>query len=71
MGFLTDEEFELLDEATDEKLAKAMVYSEASPPPDLSELETDVYVPSQITQAGIETELVSPILLPDYTRKVR
>ncbi len=56
LGFLTDEEFEQLDEATDEKLARAMAYSEASPAPDLTELETDVYVPSQTTQADIEAE---------------
>ncbi len=56
IGLLTDEEFDQLDEATQEKLDQAMAYSEASPEPDLNELETDVYVPLKTTQADIEAE---------------
>jgi 2-oxoisovalerate dehydrogenase E1 component len=56
IGLLTEEEFEQMEEATQEKLDQAMAYSESSPSPDVSELETDVYAPLTTTQADIEAE---------------
>ena len=56
VGLLTDAEFEQLDAAVEDKLGKAMAYSEASPEPDPNELCTDVYAPSRFTQADVEAE---------------
>jgi 2-oxoisovalerate dehydrogenase E1 component len=56
VGMLTEAEFEELDEFVAKKLERAMAYSEASPEPSPSELETDVYAPSKFTQADIEAE---------------
>jgi pyruvate/2-oxoglutarate/acetoin dehydrogenase E1 component/TPP-dependent pyruvate/acetoin dehydrogenase alpha subunit len=56
VGLLTDAEFEQLDAAVEDKLGKAMAYSEASPEPDPGELCTDVYAPSKFTQADVEAE---------------
>jgi 2-oxoisovalerate dehydrogenase E1 component len=55
-GFLSEEEFEELNKAAKAKLKKAMEYSEASPPPDPSELEKDVYAPSIFTVKDVEAE---------------
>ena len=56
LGMLTEGEFETLEEAVKEKLARAMAYSEASPPPSPDELCTDVYAPSKWTPADVEAE---------------
>jgi len=56
MGWLDDSQYEQLDATVEEKLAAAMAYAEASPPPDPSELETDVYAPSKTTAADIAVE---------------
>ena len=56
VGMLDESEFEALDQATKEKLDKAMTYSEASPEPSLDEVYTDVYAPFNFTQADIEAE---------------
>jgi pyruvate/2-oxoglutarate/acetoin dehydrogenase E1 component/TPP-dependent pyruvate/acetoin dehydrogenase alpha subunit len=53
---LTDSEFEKLEEAVDQKLEKAMEYSNASAEPDPSELETDVFAPMKTTAADVEAE---------------
>jgi pyruvate/2-oxoglutarate/acetoin dehydrogenase E1 component/TPP-dependent pyruvate/acetoin dehydrogenase alpha subunit len=56
VGMLEESEFEALDQATKEKLDKAMIYSEASPEPSPDEVYTDVYAPFNFTQADIEAE---------------
>ena len=56
VGMLTDDEFDELNKQVKEKLKKAMAYSEASPSPNPSELETDVFAPSDITVKDIEAE---------------
>ena len=54
--FLTEKEFEELENAVEQKLDKAMDYSEASPEPDPNEVETDVYAPLKTTQADVVAE---------------
>ncbi len=56
VGMLGESEFEELDQATKEKLDRAMAYSEASPEPSPDEVYTDVYAPFNFTQADIEAE---------------
>jgi len=56
IGLLREPEFDQIDAAVQEKLDRAMAYSEASPEPDPKELETDVFAPSKFTAADIEAE---------------
>ncbi len=56
VGLLNDEDYDQLDAGVQDKLAAAMVYSEASPEPDASELETDVFAPSKFTAADVDAE---------------
>ena len=56
INWLTEEEFERLDEAVQRKLEKAMEFALNSPDPSPDELCTDVYAPSPWTQADIEAE---------------
>lgn len=56
INWLTEEEFERLDEAMQRKLEKAMEFATNSPDPSPDELCTDVYAPSPWTQADIEAE---------------
>ena len=56
VGMLSDEEMEAIDREVKSKLKEAMAFSENSPTPDPSELETDVYAPSIFTVKDIETE---------------
>jgi len=53
---LTEPEFEAMETAVDQKLEKAMAYSEASPEPKASEVDTDVYAPPKTTAADVEAE---------------
>ncbi|HVN52838.1 MAG TPA: pyruvate dehydrogenase complex E1 component subunit beta [Anaerolineaceae bacterium] len=53
---LTEEEFEQMEAAVDEKLEKAMEYSNASPEPRESEVDTDVFAPSKFTPADYEKD---------------
>jgi 2-oxoisovalerate dehydrogenase E1 component len=55
-GLLTEAEFEQLDAAVEEKLHKAMAYSEASAEPSPDELCTDVFAPAKTTPADVEAE---------------
>ncbi len=55
-GLLKDEEYEELDEFVSNKLDAAMAFAEASPAPDPSEVETDVYAPLKHTGADIAAE---------------
>lgn len=56
LGWLTEPEFEDMEQTVQNKLARAMEYAKASPEPDPSELTTDVYAPSKFTGADIEAE---------------
>ena len=56
VGMLTDEEMEAINDEVKSKLKKAMAFSENSPTPDPSELETDVYAPSIFTVKDVEDE---------------
>lgn len=56
VGMLREEEFEELNKDVKSKLKKAMAYSEASPPTDPAELETDVFAPSVFTIRDVEAE---------------
>ncbi|OQA47582.1 MAG: Acetoin:2,6-dichlorophenolindophenol oxidoreductase subunit alpha [Chloroflexi bacterium ADurb.Bin325] len=56
VGQLQEAEYEQLDEFVDNKLDAAMAYAEASPVPDPSEVETDVYAPLKHTAADIAAE---------------
>lgn len=53
---LTDEEFEQLEEFVDQKLDRAMQFSQASPEPETVEIDTDVFAPLKTTPADIEAE---------------
>ena len=56
VGMLSDEEMEAINDEVKSKLKKAMAFSENSPTPDPSELETDVYAPSIFTVKDVEDE---------------
>ena len=56
VGMLSDDEVQEMNKEVKEKLKTAMDFSDASPSPDPSELETDVYAPSVLTVKDIEAE---------------
>jgi pyruvate/2-oxoglutarate/acetoin dehydrogenase E1 component len=56
VGMLSDPEFETAEQAVQGKLDSAMQYSEASPEPDPSQLETDVFAPAKTTAQDVENE---------------
>jgi 2-oxoisovalerate dehydrogenase E1 component len=56
LNWLTDQEFEEIDETVQEKLERAMAFSQDCPEPDPEQLETDVFAPSKTTQVDIEAE---------------
>lgn len=56
LHLLDDPEFAQLEQSADTKLAQAMAFSDASPEPQPSELETDVYAPLRHTQADVAAE---------------
>ena len=56
LGWLNETEFDKLDEFVDEKLDKAMAFSEDSAEPDPDQLCTDVFAPSKTTDADVEAE---------------
>jgi pyruvate dehydrogenase E1 component alpha subunit len=58
VGLLNEDEFTQMDEVVKEKINIAMQYAENSPPPDPSELETDVYAPLHITVKDLEAEKI-------------
>jgi len=53
---LTNGEFEALETAVDEKLDKAMKFSNTSPAPKIEEVNTDVFAPAKFTSADYETD---------------
>ena len=52
----TDSEFEALETAVDEKMEKAMKFSNASPEPKAEEVNTDVFAPAKFTATDYETD---------------
>jgi len=56
IGFLDETELEQLEENVEQKLDRAMAYSEDSPQPDPSQLKTDVFAPPKTTSQDIEEE---------------
>ena len=70
--FLTEEEFEQMEEAVEKKIEIAMEYSNNSKEPDPKELETDVFAQSKFTQADIDAEkkLRENIRSGKYTREI-
>jgi pyruvate/2-oxoglutarate/acetoin dehydrogenase E1 component/TPP-dependent pyruvate/acetoin dehydrogenase alpha subunit len=56
VNWLSDEQYEALDEAVTAKLDAAMAYADASPEPDPSEALTDIYAPSKAGPAEIAAE---------------
>jgi pyruvate/2-oxoglutarate/acetoin dehydrogenase E1 component/TPP-dependent pyruvate/acetoin dehydrogenase alpha subunit len=53
---LDENEFEAMENAVDEKMGAAMEYSNASPEPLASEVDTDVFAPSKFTAADYEND---------------
>ena len=56
LNWLGEDEYETMDDTVSEKLDQAMAYSQASPEPDLNQLERDVFAPSKTTQADVTAE---------------
>lgn len=56
VGMLSESEFASLEGAVEVKLTGAMEYSEASPVPEPTELTTNVYAPSNISQGDYQLE---------------
>lgn len=56
VGMSKESEYESMDSKVKDKLDVAMKFSEASNPPDSSQLETDVYAPSYITIKDLDDE---------------
>ncbi len=56
IGMVKEEEVEALEEQVQDKLDTAMAYSTESPSPDPSELTTDVFAPSNVSEADILAE---------------
>ena len=53
---LTNSEFEALETAVDEKMEKAMKFSNASPAPKVEDVTTDVFAPVKFTATDYETD---------------
>jgi 2-oxoisovalerate dehydrogenase E1 component len=53
---LSEAEFDELEKAVEQKLERAMEYSNTSPEPKPEEVETDVYAPSHFTTADVIAE---------------
>ena len=56
LNMLSDDEYGELEQLAKTKLDLAMAFSEASPEPDIKELETDVYAPSKFTPEDARAE---------------
>ena len=56
LRLLGEKDTEQMEEAVQEKLDKAMAFSDKSPEPDPKQLETDVFAPSNYTQKDMEAE---------------
>jgi len=56
LKMVQDGELEAIEKVVEDKLAAAMTFAEASPVPDPSELETDVFAPLKHTAADVQAE---------------
>jgi pyruvate/2-oxoglutarate/acetoin dehydrogenase E1 component/TPP-dependent pyruvate/acetoin dehydrogenase alpha subunit len=56
LGWLNEGQYAELDATVQAKLASAMEFANASPPPDPAEVETDVYAPAKTTAADAAAE---------------
>lgn len=56
INWLDEKEFDQLDETVQEKLDRAMAYSQDCPDPDPEQLETDVFAPPKTTQTDVDAE---------------
>ena len=56
VGWLGDDQFDVLDQTVKDKMAAAMAFANASPEPDAAEATTDVYAPSKTTAADVAAE---------------
>ena len=54
--WLDEAEFAAMETAVEEKLDKAMDFSNASPEPNVEDVNTDVYAPSKFTPADFQTD---------------
>jgi pyruvate/2-oxoglutarate/acetoin dehydrogenase E1 component/TPP-dependent pyruvate/acetoin dehydrogenase alpha subunit len=53
---LSQDEFDQMEQVVEDKLARAMEFSNASPEPRTEDVETDVYAPSKTTEADVAAE---------------
>ncbi len=56
IGWLTEAEFDKMDETVQAKLETAVQFAQASPEPSPDELTTDVFAPAKFTQADYDTD---------------
>jgi len=56
IGWLTEEEFDRMDETVQTKLETAVQFAQSSPEPSPDELTTDVFAPAKFTQADYDTD---------------
>ncbi len=56
IGWLTEEEFDRMDETVQAKLETAVQFAQSSPEPSPDELTTDVFAPAKFTQADYDTD---------------
>ncbi len=56
LRFLTEKDFESMEEAVDSKMDRAMEYSNASAEPNPADAETDVFAPLKTTSEDVENE---------------
>ena len=56
VGWLGDDQFDVLDQTVKDKMAAAMAFANASPEPNAAEATTDVYAPSKTTAADVAAE---------------
>ena len=56
LGWLGDEEFADLTDVTEQKMERAMEYSQQSPEPNRGEVDTDVFAPAKFTQKDFDRD---------------
>ena len=56
MGWITEADFDKMDETVQSKIAVAVKFATESPEPNADQLYTDVFAPVNTTQADIEAD---------------
>ncbi len=56
MGWLSEEEFDRMDETVQNKIETAVKFATSSPEPDADQLYTDVFAPAKTTQTDLATD---------------